>query len=71
MEILNIVVKIVGIVILAIGVIMIYDARLLSKKLFSYSDKNSSAKILKLVGLLISIIGAVVYIYISGKGLKI
>jgi uncharacterized protein YjeT (DUF2065 family) len=61
MEILNIVVKMVGIVILAIGVIMIYDARLLSKKLFSYSDKNESAKMLKIVGLILSIIGAVIY----------
>ena len=49
MEIIDIVIKIIALVIITIGVIMIYDARKLSKKLFSFGEQNSSAKLLKIV----------------------
>lgn len=60
----GLVVKIIGFIIVALGIIAIYDARDLSKKFFSDSDKNSSAKVLRVVGFIIAIIGAViVYIF--------
>lgn len=59
----TIIVKIIGLIIVAIGVISICDARDLSKKFFSDSDKNSSAMILRITGFIIAIIGAfIVYL---------
>lgn len=58
METINIVIKIIGLIIVALGVTMIYDARKLSKKWFSFGDRNSSVKILKIVGFILSIIGS-------------
>lgn len=55
---------IIGIIFVAIGVISIYDARKLTKKLFSFQDLNEGTKYLKIFGLVISLLGlCVVYIY--------
>lgn len=56
---------IIGLIFVFIGVICIYDARKLTKKLFSFQDINEGTKTLKIFGLIISILGlSVVYIYI-------
>lgn len=62
METMNIIIKIIGLVIIALGVIMVYDARKLSKKWFSFGDRNDSTKILKIVGFIIAIIGGLIII---------
>ena len=53
------IVEIIGIVILMCGVILIYDARPITKKVFSFGDQNDGALGLKITGFLISIIGAI------------
>ena len=58
------IIKIIGLIIIAIGVISICDARDLSKKFFSNSDKNTSARVLRIAGFLISIIGITI-IYLT------
>ena len=55
------IIKIIGLIIVALGVIGIYDARDLSQKFFSSSDKNSSTKTLRIIGFIIAIIGAVIF----------
>lgn len=57
---LNIILSIIGIVIALMGVIMIYDARFVTKKLFGFGDQNEAALGLKLAGFLISAIGAII-----------
>ena len=54
------IIKIIGLIIVALGVIGVYDARDLSQKFFSNSDKNTSAKTLRIFGFIIAIIGAVI-----------
>lgn len=55
----------IGLIFVAIGVILIYDARLLTKKLFSFQDINEGTATLKVFGLVISIIGfGIVYFYL-------
>ena len=56
----KIILKIIGLIIVAIGLIEIYDARSLSKKIFSYSDKNTSIKVLRICGFTMSIAGAII-----------
>ena len=54
--------KVAGLIIIAIGIICIYDARKITKKFFSKSDINSAVKSFKIVGFMISIIGSVLVI---------
>lgn len=57
---LNIILSIIGIVIVILGVIMIYDARYLTKKLFGFGDQNEAALGLKIAGFLVSLIGTII-----------
>ena len=57
---LNIILSIIGVLIVLMGVIMIYDARHVAKKLFGFGDQNEAALGLKLAGFLISAIGAII-----------
>lgn len=61
-EILNIIITIVGFMIIAIGVICVYDARNLTKKWFSFGDRNDGAKTLKIIGFIICIIGGIIIV---------
>lgn len=49
-----------GMIVTLIGVISIFDARTLSKKLFSFGDQNGAVAVLKIVGFIVSIIGAII-----------
>lgn len=51
---------IVGLLLSLIGVIMIYDSRILTKRFFSFGDQNEGAFGLKIVGFVIAIIGALI-----------
>lgn len=62
MDYYKIVVKIIALIIMAIGVVMIYDARKISKKWFSDSDTNKMTIYFKGFGFIISILGAIVVI---------
>ena len=48
-----------GIILSMCGVILLYDARPITKKLFGFGDQNDATLGLKLVGFFISIIGMV------------
>lgn len=50
---------IIGLLLAMLGVILIYDARPITKKVFGFGDQNDATLGLKLVGFLISIIGAI------------
>ncbi len=52
-----------GIIITMFGVILIYDARPITKKMFSFGDQNDATMGLKLVGFLFSVIGMILVYY--------
>ena len=54
---MELVFTILGLIFTTIGIISIYDARKLTKKLFSFQDINEGTKSLKIFGLVISLIG--------------
>lgn len=60
MELINIICILIGMILSAVGVIMIYDARKKTKKLFSFYDQNEGAKWFKIAGFLLFILGFVV-----------
>ena len=54
---IKIILLILGLLLATLGVIMIYDARPLTKKMFSFGDQNEATSGLKILGFIISIIG--------------
>ena len=56
----KIIIKLVGSILALIGVILIYDARTITKKAFSFGDQNEATLVLKIAGYLISIAGATI-----------
>ena len=56
----QLVLKIIGILIVLGGVILIYDGRLITKKFFGFGDQNEYTIGLKILGFLITIIGLII-----------
>ena len=54
---------IIGLIIATIGVICIFDARVITKKMFGFGDQNEGSTGLKILGFLVSITGAYTLIY--------
>lgn len=48
---------IVGMLVVMCGIVLIYDARYIAKKIFSFGDQNEATFALKLTGFIISVIG--------------
>ena len=63
---LNIILNIIGLLFLLIGVIMVYDARILTRNLFSFGDQNEASSGFKILGFILCIIGSII-VYIIGK----
>ena len=57
---LQIVLKFIGAIIALFGVILIYDARILTKKLFGFGDQNEATSGLKILGVMISLVGTLI-----------
>ena len=57
------VINFIALVMCLVGVVMIYDARIITKKLFGFGDQNQAAWGLKILGFIIAIIGLLI-IYI-------
>lgn len=60
METINLISKVIGFLLMMLGVMLIYDARKLTKKWFSFHDQNEGSKWLKLGGFVLAIIGILV-----------
>ena len=58
------IVDLIGAIIVMVGVILLYDARPITKNLFSFGDQNEGALGLKIMGMVVSLIGALlIYIF--------
>lgn len=64
MEILKIISALISFVAIMLGVIMIFDARKLTKKWFSFHDQNEGSKWLKIGGFILAIIGILVLYFV-------
>lgn len=51
---------IIGLIIATIGVICIFDARVITKKMFGFGDQNEGSTGLKILGFLVSITGTLI-----------
>ena len=55
--------KLFLVILIVFGVILIYDARRITKKLFSFGDQNEGSMGLKITGFLISTITSCILIF--------
>ena len=60
MKMFNIILKIIMFLVILGGVILIYDARILTKKFFSFGDQNEGSAGLKILGAILVFIGGII-----------
>lgn len=61
----NIIIKIILFLLILLGVILIYDARILTKKFFGFGDQNEGSAGLKILGFIIAILGGIILFFVS------
>lgn len=64
MEIIKLICVLISFIVIMLGVIMIFDARKLTKKWFSFHDQNEGSKWLKIGGFILAIIGILALFFI-------
>ena len=62
-EMFQIIVKLIALCMVFSGVILIYDARLLTKKFFGFGDQNEASQGLKILGFIIFILGGLILFF--------
>ena len=61
---LEVIIRFISVLIILTGVILIYDARIITKKIFGFGDQNEAASGLKILGWLIAIIGILIMFFL-------
>ena len=61
-KMLLIILRLIGFLIVLSGVILIYDARIITKKLFGFGDENEATSGFKIFGTLLFLLGGLVII---------
>lgn len=60
----QLIIKLIGLIMVLGGVILIYDARIITKRFFGFGDQNEGSNGLKILGFILAIVGALI-IYFS------
>ena len=60
----QIIIMLIALVLVTSGVICIFDARLITKKMFSFGDQNEGSMGLKMIGFILATIGAFVFYFV-------
>ncbi len=55
----------IGVLIVLLGIIMIYDARILTKKFFGFGDQNDASSGLKILGFIIAVVGGLIIYFVK------
>ena len=59
----RVILLIIGLFIAIIGIIMIFDARLLTQKFFGFGDQNEATAGFKIIGFVVAIIGGLIIFF--------
>lgn len=60
---MDLILKVLGAILVLIGIILIYDARPITKKYFGFGDQNEGALGLKILGFIFALIGGVLLLF--------
>lgn len=53
----SIIIKLISAIIVLIGVILIFDARIITKNFFGFGDQNEASSGLKILGFILALVG--------------
>lgn len=56
----KLIIMLIAAIMLLIGVTLIYDARIITKKFFGFGDQNEASSGLKMLGFIITVIGGLI-----------
>lgn len=56
----QIILRLIGALILLAGVLLIFDARVITKKVFGFGDQNEATAGFKILGVILSMIGSLI-----------
>jgi len=56
----QIIIKLLAALMLLAGIILVYDARILTKRFFGFGDQNEASSGLKILGFIIAIMGGLI-----------
>ena len=59
----QVIIKLISVLMILAGVILIYDARIITKRFFGFGDQNEATRGLKILGFIIAIIGGLVFYF--------
>ena len=59
----QVVMKLIASIILLMGIILIYDARIITKKLFNFGDQNEATNGFKIIGFILFIISGIIFYF--------
>lgn len=62
-DMVQIILRLIGAIILLIGVVLVYDARIITKKVFNFGDQNEATSGFKILGALLVIIGGLIVFF--------
>ncbi len=61
----QLIINLICIIIILCGIILIYDARTITKKFFGFGDQNEGSTGLKMVGFILCIVGGLIILFIN------
>lgn len=59
----KIILIIFGLIIASVGIIMIFDGRLLTQKFFGFGDQNEATAGFKIIGFIVAIVGGLIVFF--------
>lgn len=61
----QIIIKLIATLMLLLGSILIYDARIITKEFFGFGDQNEATSGLKILGFIIIIVGGLLFYFVK------
>lgn len=60
---MNLLLLVLGAILVTFGIVLVYDARIVTQKFFSFGDQNEAATGLKMFGFIFAVIGGLLLFF--------
>ncbi|CDD37343.1 unknown [Clostridium sp. CAG:356] len=60
---LQVIIRLIGVLMLLAGVILVYDARIITKKVFDFGDQNEATSGFKILGAILAMVGGLIVFF--------
>lgn len=59
----QVILKLISVLMILVGVILIYDSRIITKRFFGFGDQNEGTAGLKIIGFIAVIVGGLIFYF--------